>query len=242
MMHAGGPLMELVVGRRMAIASPRGIIAPSGSCSAEANVKQMTEQVAQAKEAVQRARITADQKELQLREREGRILDIRARLNTCSSNREYQTCLEQIAADEQANSVLSDEILELFDKITSLQNAAEVAAKNLAKATADLAATRQRVAEEQTVVEAEMARVSDLLTQAEANLPGSFKPDYQRLVRSRGEDAMAPVEDECCGGCYQMITPQMLNELMLAQPVFCNSCGRLLYLPENREPKRSADD
>jgi len=47
-----------------------------------------------------------------------------------------------------------------------------------------------------------------------------------------GEDSLAPVEGGCCGGCSQTLTVQMLNLLKLDKPVFCMSCGRLLYLPE----------
>ena len=93
--------------------------------AAEANVRKAEQDLEAAKESVKRTRITADQKELQLREREGRILDIRVKLNSCSTNREYQAFLEQIAADEQANSVLSDEILELLEKINELQGNVE---------------------------------------------------------------------------------------------------------------------
>ncbi len=60
-------------------------------------------------------------KQLQLREREARIKDLQVKLNTCSSNREYQALKEQIAADQQANSVLSDEILEALERIDVLQ-------------------------------------------------------------------------------------------------------------------------
>ncbi|MCA9148671.1 MAG: hypothetical protein KDA92_05210, partial [Planctomycetales bacterium] len=90
--------------------------------ASETNVANADAELAAAKEHHKRTRISADQKELQLKEREGRILDLKARLNTCSTNREYQTLLEQIAADEAANSVLADEILELFEKITEAQD------------------------------------------------------------------------------------------------------------------------
>ena len=49
-----------------------------------------------------------------------------------------------------------------------------------------------------------------------------------------GEDALAAVEDSTCIGCYTTITTQMMNELLTNKPVFCKSCGRMLYLPEDR--------
>ena len=72
------------------------------------------------KEKHKKSQLLLSEKELNLKERENRILDIQAKLNSASSNREYTTFVEQIAADEQANSVLADEILELYDKVAEL--------------------------------------------------------------------------------------------------------------------------
>ena len=203
----------------------------------ESSVQRLEQALSDAKEAVKKTRMSADQKELQLREREDRIADIKTKLNSCSSNREYQTFLEQIAADEQANSVLSDEILELLDKITENQNAVTAAEADLGKGQDELATIRKRVDEERATLESELARLNGELEAAEAKLPGDLKQDYNRIVKARGEDGLAPLEGECCGGCFQTVTAQTLNELMLSKPVFCKSCGCLLYLPEDMQPR-----
>jgi len=44
------------------------------------------------------SRMTADNKQLQLKSSETKIDELQTKLNTCSSNREYQALLEQIAA------------------------------------------------------------------------------------------------------------------------------------------------
>jgi hypothetical protein len=77
-----------------------------------------------------------------------------------------------------------------------------------------------------------LARVRGELHAAEHQLAGDFKDNYLRLSKSMGEDALAPVEAECCGGCSQTLTVQMLNLLTLDRPLFCQSCGRMLYLAE----------
>jgi predicted nucleic acid-binding Zn-ribbon protein len=76
------------------------------------------------------------------------------------------------------------------------------------------------------------------LANAETALPDTFKQEYQRITRVRGEQAMAQVDGEVCGGCYQMLTPQMMNELYMMKPLFCKSCGCLLYLSEDALNKR----
>ena len=91
---------------------------------------------------------------------------------------------------------------------------------------------RKAVAELQEPLQADLARVQAELHQTEATLPDDIRETYNRIVRQKGEDALAMVENQFCGGCNQQIQLNMLNKVMLGQPVFCKTCGRLLYLPE----------
>lgn len=203
--------------------------------SKELNLKHVETELEAAKEKHKRAQLTLSEKELNLKERENRILDVKAKLNSCSSNREYTTFVEQIAADEQANSVLSDEILELFDRVAGEKDAVDAAAQIVKDVTAQLEETKKKVATAQTGLETELASAEAGLADAEKALPGDMKQDYDRVVAKHGEEALATIEDEVCNGCFQKITPQMLNELMLGKLMFCKSCGRLIYLAENTE-------
>ena len=199
---------------------------------AQLHVDKVEQEMATAKEEVQRARINSDQKELQLAEREGRIVDIKSKLNACSTNREYQAFLEQIAADEQANSVLSDEILELLDRITELEAVVEEVNQRRSTVQLERETIQQRVDEAKVLLETDVARLLGELQVAEDKLPADFRKDYQRLVNARGEEALAPLDGQTCGGCYQMVTTQTVNELMMSKPVFCKACGCLLYFNE----------
>ena len=72
---------------------------------------------------------------------------------------------------------------------------------------------------------------------AKGSVP-AYRDIYQRVVKSKGSDGMAKVENDCCGGCFQQIQPNRLNQLVMEHAVLCTSCGRLLYLPEDREMRR----
>ncbi len=81
---------------------------------------------------------------MQLKSREIRIEELEAKLNTAASNREFSTLKEQIAADKQANSVLSDEILETLEQIDVLDEALKQAEAELAKQQSDHESRGQR--------------------------------------------------------------------------------------------------
>ena len=187
-----------------------------------------------AEEESKKVRMLVDDKNLQLKTREGRIADLRAKLNACGTTKEYQALQEQIAADEMACSVLEDEILEALEKVEERQAAVVEAKKSLEAGQAELGKVSENVKQRQGLVKEDLQRAEDQLTSAEAALPADFKGDYERIVQLKGEDAMAVLDGESCGGCYQRLTTNMVSELLMSRVVTCQGCGRMLYPPEDR--------
>ena len=181
----------------------------------EANITRLEGELTQAKANSKTARVTADQKQLLLKTGEGKILDLKTKLNQASSNREYQALRDQIAADEMANSVLADEILEGLEKIDELHKIAADAEQNVAKGKEELAKIQQQVRDQDGSLADDVQRLEGELKEAEKELPADFRDAYQRIVKSKGSDAMAPIEGENCGGCYQNITANMFSSLLM---------------------------
>ncbi len=234
MTMAAGALQQLHrIHRQLTDLRERLARGPKQVQAGELNVKRCEKEVGLAKDNYRKARIASDEKQLQLKQRESRLNDLQAKLNAADSNREYQALKEQIEADKTASSVLSDEILEGLESLDALQLLVNTCTENLTKAKDEWQKVKDRVSQQQQGMEIDLARVVSELAQAETVLPDEFREEYQRITRVRGEQAMAQVEGECCGGCYQMLTPQMMNELYLQKPLFCKSCGCLLYLAED---------
>lgn len=201
-----------------------------------ANVARLEAEAAEAQQESTNAKMLADQKQLSLKTGESRITDLKVKLNAASSNREYQALKEQIAADTMANSVLEDEILEALGKIDELKVAVGEAQQKVVKAKEEQAKIEAAVAERHDSIVADIKRLEGELGDAEQSLPKEVKEPYDRIVKSLGSEALAQVEGDTCGGCYQTLTPNSFNMLQMSQAVFCLSCGRLLYLPEDRSP------
>jgi predicted nucleic acid-binding Zn-ribbon protein len=187
-------------------------------------------------EKIRQAKLSTDQKQLQLRSAEAKILDLNGKLNACKTNREYQLLTDQIAADTMATKVLEDEILESLENVDAVQRTLPLAEQAEAATRKLLEETKARVAEEAADLEAEVSRVQAELMATELELTGDARSLYDRSVKHKAADAMAPVEGESCGGCFQQITGKMASDLLLGQVVMCRSCGRLLYSPDARAP------
>ena len=205
---------------------------PRQVAAGQYNVAQVEEELGQAKAVVKRAKANCDERQLQLKTNESRIEDLRGKLNAASSNKEYQAFKEQIAADEMANSVLADEILEMFDKIEEHEANVNAVEQKLTASRQELDKTTARVSDDKAALERDLADFQQRLATAEKELPIEFKAEYDRVVRAKGSDALAPLDGETCGSCNVNVTLQMVNDVMLARPVFCKSCGCLLYIKD----------
>ncbi len=183
-------------------------------------------------EEIKKAKMAADQKQLQLRSAEAKILDLEGKLNACKTNREYQTLRDQIAADKMATKVLEDEILEGLERLDEVKKTVPPAEAEVAAVKKQLAEAKARVEGEASRLEAEVARIRTELDAAEAELPADSREIYQRAVKSKGADSMAAVEGTSCGSCFQQLTGNMLAELSMGRVVTCRGCGCLLYLPK----------
>lgn len=198
----------------------------------DASVAKMQKAHDETKEAYTRVRMSVDEKQLQLSTNEASVKKRESQLIQASDNREYQALKDQIAADQMANSVLEDEILEGMEKIEEMGGKVAEAEKALAKSKEDAEKAKAAIAAEQPTIQGDLDRLQGELVEAEQGLPTDFKEPYERLARSRGEDALSEVDGQYCSGCNQMIPLNRINELMLGKPSICQGCGRLLYLPD----------
>ena len=204
----------------------------------QAHVKQVETELEEIKARVKEAKMTADRKNVELKSGEAKIMDLEGKMNAANSNKEFQAFKDQIAAAKMANSVLSDEILEEFEKIDEVEKEAAEAQEKIKVAKEEANKLAAKVANTAESIKADVVRLEQELKEAESGLPAEFRADYDRLVRGRGEDALAPVEGEVCGGCYQQLRANNMNDLFMGRAVFCGSCGRFLYLTEDQEPNR----
>lgn len=204
-------------------AGPRAIDARSR------NADTITARLGVLQEEIRKARLVADQKQLQLRSMETRIKDCESKRNAAKTNREYQLLGEQMAADDEAKKVLEDEILEALERVDALKGTQPPIEAELAAAKAALEEMKGKVQAERGSLDAEVARIAADLERAEQDLPNESRESYRRMVRSKGADAMAQLDGESCGGCCQQLPPNSVAELSQGRVVPCRSCGRMVY-------------
>lgn len=201
----------------------------------QANLQQAQKQLDDARAKHHEVKLAVDEKQMQLGTAEAGIAKRKQQLQQAASNHEFQALKDQIAATEAANEVLEVEILEAMEKLDALAEQVSQREADVETAKKEIARIEKDIEVQKPLVEGDIQRLTEELAECEAGLPHDFREHYNRVVRSRGEDALAAVDGEYCSGCNQHVPVNMIAELMLSHPVACRSCGRLLYLPESGE-------
>ncbi|SFI16777.1 zinc ribbon domain-containing protein [Planctomicrobium piriforme] len=226
--HLHSLLVQLKEAQDHLIKGPRQIKAR------QARVTEAEQQLAVKEQEWKDARATVDRKNLDLRSKESHLNDLQGKLNTASSNREYDIIRGQTGADQAAKAVLEDEILEWLDRVDVLQR--EVAeCKLLIKQVQDDA--HKFANDFETKASGLMQQEEELkkqIAEAEKIIPKDFYAQYRRLVEAYGAEGLASSENGMCNQCYVGITPQNRVLLNSGKLLFCSVCGRLLY-PFDRE-------
>jgi predicted nucleic acid-binding Zn-ribbon protein len=189
------------------------------------------EQIEALRNKLKQMKVTADQKNLQLKTSEARIYDLNGKLNVAANNREYEALQSQIAADTMAKSVLEDEILEALEKLDTLQIDVKKAELEAAAMDADMQKLTAEVQAKEAGLKEKAAALQAQVAEAEKVLPADVVPQYRRLVQAYGADALAPVINKSCSECYVSVTAQVYLELKAGKVKFC-TCGRLMYVAD----------
>ena len=210
---------------------PRQIKARRKAVAAkEAEVQTLREKLTKLKK-------TADEKNLQLRGNEEKIEKLKVNLNQASDNTVFATLKNQIAADQAANAVLEDAILETLDRADGAAEEVKTAEADAAKRSDDADAFAKEVAGRQAGLEERLAAAEGVLAEAEKTVPAGVAGDYKRLVAAHGADALSPVRrvntKPICTACNTLLNKQQYVSLNLGKTLFCRNCGRLLYEGED---------
>jgi predicted nucleic acid-binding Zn-ribbon protein len=174
----------------------------------------------------------------QRRTREGEVEMMRAKLSrlrdqlmTVKTNKEYTAMLHEIQTAEEQIRLAEDGILEIMERMESMEGTLEQEAKVLSAREKELEEQVRQAEDAVPRLEAEASR----LTQEKALVEGVIEADllarYRRLADARKGIALAEAKDELCSACHVRIRPQVFAELRQTGEIHaCDSCSRILFL------------
>lgn len=190
----------------------------------------------QAKKDLQQVKVARGLKETQRKSVLAKIEDFSTKLLSVKKNEEYKAIQNEIALLKSQMAKLDDELIDGELDIDDRGGKIKELEAELAKLKAEMATFLKKFDENKPVDDANLADLSRQIAEAEAIIPIEIRDSYQRVIRQRGADALALVEEGACSGCFMAVTSQMVNDLINCDKlVFCRSCGRVLYMAEETE-------
>jgi len=167
-------------------------------------------------------------------------LDVKTRATTITrlkdqqfntrKNEEFRAMGIEIERYEKEVHGLEDKELDLMEELESV--------------TPGLVEARQKLAQTQKLVNDEIAELGERATAIEARLV-ELKAEraklaepvestelsmYERLIKSKGDAAIVPLENGTCQGCHMSVITGTSQKVRAAQEIAtCEQCGRILY-------------
>jgi len=197
-----------------------------------ARVKEAEQELEALNNEIKQLKVRAHDKETQRLAMENRVKDLHNKLMQAKSNEEYSALMAERDSVKAAAGALEDEILELLFRQDDLAEKRKEKEAELQRMKKELEEFERALLEERGGLTNQLHEAEQELREAEQKLPLQLYEEYQRILSSRGHEALAPVEQNSCTGCFTTITAQMKNLLLANELVFCSSCGRILYLNE----------
>jgi predicted nucleic acid-binding Zn-ribbon protein len=209
--------------------------------------KVRSEQIARQKEHIEslrakqrEARMAADRKELEVRQKRTEIEKLRGQQTQVKDNRQFAALQNEIKFAELAIGKFEDEILADMGDIDGIEAESKQAGEEIKRQEVELLAIRKEIAAKKDAVDAEIATCRKQRDAIAGTLPAKMVDQFTRIAdRLSGEALAAVIRDEdeddgayVCGGCHMSVTQNTYVLLASRNENLCTcpNCTRILYL------------
>ena len=154
------------------------------------------------------------------------------------TNREYDAVQMEIARTKEVIAELEETAIELMEKIEQSEKNVE----QLRERAKQVKETNEKQIEE---LERSLSNINERIREIEKErelltrrIPRSYLSTYNRIRRGV-PDAVVPVRKRACGGCFNSLPPQVIQEIKRGDKLItCERCGRILYWAPGESDKK----
>lgn len=187
--------------------------------------------------------------ELEIKSHQEKIDRLRQQQSQAQTNREYQALLIEINTHKLDKSKLEDEALKLMETIEKLQKEIETLGSQLTNEKNKLAELQDSIDARVQELSAEVESLKPAREQAYSLVPEKARLIFDRLAERYDGEALEPIdkphpkrEEYIATICNIDLTVDIYNRLHSRDDlVFCPSCGRILYIPEELVPEKAVN-
>lgn len=210
----------------------------------EKRVSELSSKLAQLQQQLKEQQSHYGQLDLDLKSRDAHIEKLRTQQQTAHTNKEYQTFLIEINTQKLDKSKVEDEAIKAMEQIEKVQGEVKDLAAVVESEQAKLTQMRGEISDKVAALQAEIETLKPGRQQAYDAAPPQAREAFDRLAGRFEGEALSPLgkpnpryEEYICEGCNMSLVVDVYNRLHTRDElVFCPSCRRILYIPEDMTP------
>jgi len=181
------------------------------------------------KHAKDEARKAVDEKELYMKIFDVQELELKAKINAVSNQKEYKSLEKELLALYEKRMQHEQDLLALWNKCDHLDKSYELKRQSHEDLTKKLTIEMESTKKDITAL---TVQLDELLTQRELQqqpVPQEWLDMYVNM-KGRVSNPVVPVIADSCDACFYSVTPRDLQHLRQNKLLQCKDCYRLLYL------------
>jgi len=161
------------------------------------------------------------------------------------NNREYDAITKEVELQQLEIQILEKRIKEAYDKIETKKSEMAVTEDQRSERQKDLDGKKGELANISRESEADEEKLDKGRVKATKQIEDRLLKSYEKVrANMRNGLAVVPVKRGACGGCFNIVPPQMQAEIREQKKIIvCEHCGRILAgveeeMMEEEKPKR----
>ncbi|MEN9575323.1 MAG: hypothetical protein RL514_3178 [Verrucomicrobiota bacterium] len=151
-------------------------------------------------------------------------------------NEEYRALAHEIETCKGNISKFEDQILELMEQADAIAKEVAAATKAAAGAKQDVDTEVAELNKREATFQARLAELQVNRKELAALVEEGALLRYERLLKSKGENAIVGIHHSACGGCHMRLPTQVMVACQSQSEMnACPHCGRILYFTRDME-------
>ena len=211
----------------------------------ERRANDLDAKVKEAQTRLRQQQARAGQLDLDMRARDAQIERFRTQQQTAKNNKEYQAFLMEINTAKVDRGKVEDEAVKVMDAVEKIQAEVNTLSAQLEAERTKLTQVKSQLGDTLAKLQAEVDAMKPDRDAAASALPPKVRDAFDRMADRYDGEAMAKLtrpdrrrEEYSCDACNMELAIDVYNKLHSRdEVVFCPSCRRILYIPEDLTPE-----
>ncbi|MEM9896911.1 MAG: C4-type zinc ribbon domain-containing protein [Bacteroidota bacterium] len=188
---------------------------------------------------------TVESNKISIKDAEKLIAKYEEQQMNVRNNREYDAITKEVELQQLEIQILEKRIKECYEKIEAKKEEAQETKNVVDERKKDLANKQEELNEIIAESEADEEKMSKERAKAAKGIDERILASYEKVRKNmRNGLAVVSVKRGACGGCFNIVPPQMQAEIREKKKIIvCEHCGRILadveeVIEEEVKPKR----